>query len=345
MTMLAAILVQQKTPLIIDEVELPKHLGVGQLLVKVHYSGICGSQLGEIDGVKGTDKYLPHLLGHEGSAEVVAIGEGVSEVQPGDKVVLHWRKGKGIEGKPPIYSWKGREVNAGWVTTFNEYAVVSENRVTPLPKGADLQVAALFGCAITTGFGVVVNNAKLTIGESVVVYGSGGIGLHILQGAALSGAYPIIAIDRIEGRLELAKQCGATHLIHSEKEDLAGAIRRATPLGLDCFIDNTGNPQVIQMGYLATKPKGRVILVGVPNVGNDIVIHSLPLHFGKEIRGSHGGEAEPHIDIPKYYALLQAGRLSFKECVTDIFPLTEINQAIQAMREGRTKGRCLIQMG
>jgi S-(hydroxymethyl)glutathione dehydrogenase/alcohol dehydrogenase len=137
-TMKAAILVEQRQPLVVDEVELPSVLEVGQVLVKVHYSGICGSQLGEIDGAKGEDKFLPHLLGHEASGTVEAIGPGVKHVNLGDTVVLHWRKGLGIEGAPPVYKWRGQKLNAGWIATFNEYAIVAENRVTAIPHDSDL---------------------------------------------------------------------------------------------------------------------------------------------------------------------------------------------------------------
>ena len=210
----AAILVQQRQPLVVDEVGLPESLDVGQVLVRVHYSGICGSQLGEIDGVKGEDQFLPHLLGHEGSGTVLAVGPGVLHVAPDDTVVLHWRRGLGIQSATPVYRWNGTALNAGWVTTFNEYAVVSENRCTPVPPNSDLQVATLFGCAATTGFGVVENDARLRIGESIVVLGVGGIGLNVVQAASLVSAYPVIAVDLFDNRLELARQVGATHLIN-----------------------------------------------------------------------------------------------------------------------------------
>ena len=156
----AAILIEQNKELIIDQVQLPEKLAFGQVFVEVHVSGICGSQIGEITGAKGPDKYLPHLLGHEGCATVIHVGPGVKTVSKGDLVVLHWRKGVGIESETPNYIWRGNNINAGWVTTFNKYAVVSENRCTSVPNDTNRELAALFGCAITTGFGVVVNNAK-----------------------------------------------------------------------------------------------------------------------------------------------------------------------------------------
>lgn len=343
--MKAAILVEQRKPLVIDEIELPSTLDIGQVLVKIHYSGICGSQLGEIDGTKGPDPYLPHLLGHEASGTVVAVGPGVKYVKPDDLVVLHWRKGLGIEGAPPIYQWKGKKLNAGWITTFNEYAIVSENRTTAISKGSDLQVAALFGCAVTTGFGVIENNAQIRIGESVVVFGAGGVGLNIVQAASLVSAYPIIAVDLYEGRLALAKEMGATHLINANKVDAEKAIQEIIQKqGLDCFIDNTGNPSMIELGYRITKQQGRVILVGVPRKGNNTTIYTLPLHFGKRISGSHGGESIPQTDIPRYHQLFNNGRIKLKELITETHSLGQINIAISRMRTGETAGRCLIKM-
>lgn len=344
-SMRAAILVEQKKPLIIDEIEMPQSLAVGQVLVKVQFSGICGSQLGEIDGAKGDDKFLPHLLGHEGAGTVVDIGPGVRYVKTGDNVVLHWRKGLGIEAVPPIYKWNDKQVNAGWITTFNEYAIVAENRLTPIPADSDMAVAGLFGCAVTTGFGVVVNNAKVKIGESVVVFGAGGVGLNIVQAAALAGGHPVIAVDLHDNKLQLAKSLGATHLINSAKTDARQAILDVTgAAGVDVFIDNTGVPGIIEMGYQITKPQGRVTLVGVPKKGNNISIYSLPLHFGKEIKGSHGGETIPHEDIPRYHNLYRSGRIKLKELVTDEFALEDINTAIKQLRDGTLAGRCLIRM-
>ena len=342
-TMKAAILVEQRKPLVIDEIELPSTLDIGQVLVKIHYSGICGSQLGEIDGAKGPDAYLPHLLGHEASGTVIAIGPGVKHVKPDDLVVLHWRKSLGIEGAPPLYRWKGKKLNAGWIATFNEYAIVAENRVTAIPKDSDQQVAALFGCAVTTGFGVVENNAQVRIGESVVVFGAGGVGLNIVQAASLVSAYPIIAVDLYEGRLVLAKEMGATHLINASKVDAEKIIQDIIQKqGLDCFIDNTGNPKMIELGYRITKPQGRVILVGVPPKGNDTTIYSLPLHFGKRISGSHGGEAIPNIDIPRYMNLYRSGGMRLKEIISHIYFLDEINHAIEDMKSGKLSGRALV---
>ena len=343
--MKAAILVEQRQPLVIDEVELPRQLEVGQVLVKVHHTGICGSQLGEIAGVKGPDAYLPHLMGHEASGTVKAVGPGVKHVKPNDVVVLHWRKGAGIQADPPVYRWQGKRVNAGWITTFNEYAIVSENRCTAIPSDCDLEVAALFGCAVTTGFGVVENNAQVRLGESVVVYGAGGIGLNIVQASALVSAYPIIAVDLFDNRLELAQRLGATHTINSLTQDVGSCIEKIMgSQGVDVFIDNTGAPKVIESGYQLTSPNGRVVLVGVPRKGDETSIYTLPLHFGKKITGSQGGECIPDKDIPRYHKLIQNRQIALKELITARYDIESINVAIADMRNGLLAGRCMIKL-
>lgn len=344
-SMKAAILVEQKQQLVVDEIQLPERLSFGQVLVKVAYSGICGSQLGEIDGVKGPDPYLPHLLGHEASGHVIEAGPGVKKVGPGDHVVLHWMKGSGIESDPPTYTWRGRKLNAGWITTFNEYAVVSENRLTPIPQSIDGRIASLFGCAVTTGLGVVVNNAKLSLGESIVVFGAGGVGLNVIQGAALTSAYPVIGVDIHDNRLALAQEMGATHVLNARDSRLCEEIRKIVgAAGIDVVVDNTGIPEMIELAYELTNPKGRIVLVGVPRKGNTISLYSLPLHFGKRLSGSHGGETNPTEDIPRYLRMLDAGKLNLERVITQEFLLEEINEAIAMMRSGDIAGRCVIAM-
>src|SRR2546421_9621017 len=156
----AAILVESRKPLVIDEIEFPDALDVGQVLVQVLHTSICGAQINEIEAAKGPDKFLPHLLGHEGSGIVIEIGPGVTTVKPGDTVVLHWRPSQGIQCQPPAYRWRNEKLNAGWVTTFNEYAIISENRLTSISPAYDMKSAPLLGCAVTTAAGVVNNDAK-----------------------------------------------------------------------------------------------------------------------------------------------------------------------------------------
>ncbi|EHI48712.1 Zn-dependent alcohol dehydrogenase, class III [SAR116 cluster alpha proteobacterium HIMB100] len=341
----AAILTELRKPLIIDEISLPSELKPGQVLVKVHFSGICGSQIGEIEGVKGFDHFLPHLLGHEGSGTVLETGPGVKHVKKEDLVVMHWKKGLGIDSAPPSYKWGSQVVNAGWITTFNEYAIVSENRLTAISSNVDKECAALFGCAVTTGFGVITNNAKLKIGESLVVYGAGGVGLNIIQAAAMTSAHPIIAVDIHPGRLQLATEMGATHTIDANSVIPQNEIKAIIgDSGLDVFVDNTGIPEIIETGYELTSSRGRVILVGVPKAGNKTSIFTLPLHFGKTVSGSHGGEAVPEIDIPRYLSLSEAGKMKLKNLITHRVSLSEINNGLAGMKNGTISGRVLVTM-
>lgn len=342
--MKAAILVEQNKPLQIDDVEMPA-VGHGQVRVRLSTSGICGSQLNEIDGTKGKDRFLPHLLGHEGSGTVEEIGPGVTRVAPGDAVVLHWRKGAGIESATPTYKWRGRALNAGWVTTFNELAVVSENRMTPIPKDVDRETAVLYGCAVTSAFGIIHNDAQVKIGESVAVFGTGGVGLCVALGARLASAYPIIAVDQHPKKLELARQYGATHTFCTASTDPAAEIRRLVgDEGLDVAVDCTGVPGVIEQAYELTGARGRTILVGVPRHDEKIRIHSLPLHFEKRLSGSHGGDADPSRDIPRYLRLEREGHFDLKPMISHRYALEEINEAIAAVRRGEVI-RAIVKFG
>jgi S-(hydroxymethyl)glutathione dehydrogenase/alcohol dehydrogenase len=340
----AAILAQSREPLVVDEIALPETLGVGQVLVKVLYSTICGAQLNEIAAAKGPDKFLPHLLGHEASARVIEIGPGVTTVQPDDTVVLHWRPSQGIQCQPPAYQWGGKKLNAGWVTTFNDYAVVSENRMTVIPPDYNLRDAPLLGCAVTTAAGVINNDANVKIGESVAVFGVGGVGLNVVQFADLAGANPIVAVDLVDAKLDMAKNRGATHCLNANAvADLDAEIRKIVGAkGPDKVIETTGAKSVIELAYNLTHADGTCVLVGVPS--EKVSIYTLPIHFNKVLTGSHGGDAVPHVDIPRLIRLIEAGRLSFEGLITHEFPLDDINAALDVVRSG-TAGRVLLRIG
>lgn len=341
--MKAAVLVELNAPLVLADLDMSA-LDVGQVLVKIHCSGICGAQLGEIAGVKGPDKFLPHLLGHEGGGVVVDTGPGVTQVKAGDRVVMHWRKGAGIHARPATYRWGDKKVNAGWVTTFQDHAIVSENRVTPIPTDVPFEVAALMGCALTTALGLINNDAQVKIGDSVVVIGCGGVGLSIVQGAEMVSANPIIAIDIVDHKLRMAQQFGATHIINSTREDTRAAVRQivGTP-GADVVIETTGNPRLIELAYEMAGAQGRTILVGVPRYDQDVTIHSLPLHFGKVLTGCEGGHTNPTVDIPKYLRLYRDGKLRVDGLITHRMPFAAINAALDQIRAGEV-GRCILEM-
>ena len=342
--MKAAILAESKQPLIVADIELPNKLEFGQVLVDVHYSGICGAQINEIDATKGPDKFLPHLLGHEGAGIVQEIGAGVTTVKEGDHVVLHWRPSKGIQSPTPKYNWKGKQVNAGWVTTFNEQAIISENRLTVIPKDFDMRIAPLFGCAVTTAFGVVNNDAQVKVGQSVVIFGIGGVGLNIVQAASMVSAHPIVGVDLLEHKLEMGNKFGLTHGVVGGVEDINDTILDIVgSQGADVVVETTGNPRVIEQAYELTHPDGKIILVGVPKKGDNVSIYSLPLHFNKILTGSHGGDAIPDLEIPRYIRLMEAGSMTLDGIITHEFELHDINKALGLFRSGKA-GRIIVKM-
>jgi len=340
--MKAAILAENNKPLVVSDIELPDQLEFGQVLVDIHYSGICGAQINEIDAVKGPDKFLPHLLGHEGSGIVEKIGPGVITVKEGDHVVLHWRPSSGIQSPTPKYNWGGKEVNAGWVTTFNEQAVVSENRLTVIPENFDMKIALLFGCAVTTAFGVVNNDARIKVGQSLVIFGIGGVGLNIVQAANMVSAYPIVGVDLYKHKLDMGKEFGLTKGFLGSIENVNNKIKNFVgKSGADVVIETTGNSHVIEQAYELTHPDGKTILVGVPRKEDNASIYTLPLHFNKVLKGSHGGDAYPDKEIPRYIALLEAGKMTLDGIITHEFRLEEINEALDFFRKGEG-GRIVI---
>ena len=332
----AAILVEQKKDLVVDEIEIP-NLEHGKVLVEIKSTRICGSQLGEIDGVKGPDHYLPHLLGHEAGGIVREVGPLVTRVKEGEHVVCHWRPAPGISGPCPTYEWNGSAVNAGHITTFSEYAVISESRLTPIDAKYGHDVSALMADTITTGFGIISNDAKVRIGQSVCVIGIGGIGLGAVLGAKLAGAHPIIAVDLFGHKLDLAKKHGATHCINSKEIKIKDAISEIIGRPeVEVMIEGTGNPEVIEKAYELTSEQGTCVLFGVMRFDQKVSLNTLPLHFGRTLTGSEGGQSQPHLDIPHYLRMMDDGVFDLDDFVSHRFKLEDVNSAISRMRSGES---------
>ncbi len=358
----AAILVESKKPLVVDEIELPP-LDVGQVLVRVLYTTICGAQINEIDAVKGVDKFLPHLLGHEASGIVEEIGPGVSHVKPGDSVVLHWRPGAGMQAKPATYQHYRlahgtsflRDINAGWVTTFQERTVVSENRVTPIPSDFDMKLAPLLGCALTTAFGVIRNDGLITGGQSVVVFGAGGVGLPIVRFAALYGAR-VLVVEPDSRKGHQAKMAGARYEMHPDALSVPADFRYLLNGDADVVIETTGKEVNSRRGFSVTKKGGSFVGVGVPEpipcgpekdyVHRDRypdLLGKWLYHNERWITQSHGGSCRPDQDIPLIVRMVYDGRLSLDGHITHEYSLDQINDAIAMMRSG-TAGRVCIKV-
>lgn len=334
----AAVLEEQNKPLSILTLELPHFLSVGQVLVKVSYSGICGSQLGEIAATKGPDKYLPHTLGHEGSGTVQACGPGVKHVKIGDHVVIHWRKGIGIDSELPQYwcSERNRYIGGGSNNTFQELAIISENRLTKIPDDLPLDEAALLGCAVTTGLGCITNDINLKPGESVIVFGCGGVGLNVLQGCALVAAYPICGVDIDDKKLQQALIMGATETLNSVKYPIA--LDRLLGTSFDVAIDTTGIPSVIEFAWKLAK---RTCLIAQMKQDRVLAINTTAMQSGKTIFGTDGGMTDPTVDIPRYVKLLKAGKLNLRGLITHRTDLSGTNVLLDEIRAGKA-GRGII---
>lgn len=335
--MKAAVLEKIDAPLAIRDVELTE-LKVGQVLVKILVSGLCGAQLHEIRGHKGNAKFLPHLMGHEGCGIVEEVGPGVTTVKVGDKVVMHWRPGTGIEAPFPSYVLDGKSMSSGKVTTLSEYSIVSENRLTTVPQDTPEDLCAILGCALTTAMGIIDNEVDLKFGESVAVVGCGGVGLNLIQAAALKSACPIYAIDNNVTKRDLCFTAGASLFTNS----VANLDEK-----VDVIIDTTGIPEVISECVSKLSGKGRMILVGQPAPGRGVeVMNAVNLFsgMGQTIKATQGGKTNPTEDIPRYVRMHQEGILDVKQFVTHRFKLDQVNEAFDLLKSGNA-GRIIIEIG
>ena len=341
----AAFLCEQNAPLKVGVVDVPD-LTFGQVLVRLRASGVCGKQLDEQVGTRGHDPYLPHLLGHEGGGIVEAIGPGVTKVSAGDHVIAGWMKGSGINAPTPEYrTEEGDRINAGNITTFQELSIISENRLTPIPKDVPFDVAAVLGCAIPTGFGIVLNQAQVKPGSTVAIYGCGGIGLSVVMAAALVSPSKVIVIDAHEAKLKLAKELGATHVLNFRSAvDPVTAVRELTlGQGVDYSIAAVGNATAMEQAYQsARKDTGLVVLAGVPR--EKISIDAYQMNWGCRLVGSHGGETVVDEDLPRYVELFRQGKLEVEKLITDRFRLEQVNQSLEMLRNGDIAGRALLEL-
>lgn len=334
----AAILERLNAPLVLDEIQNAE-LGFGQVLVRVFLSGICGAQLQEIAGQKGNAKFLPHLLGHEGCGVVAATGPGVTNVKPGQRVVMHWRKGAGMESDFPRYLWRGKEMRSGLVTTFAEYSVCSENRLTAVPDDTPMELCALLGCGLSTALGTAEHDAAIQFGERVLVVGVGGLGANLIQACRLRGGV-VTACDLRPEKAKLADDMCAADFFASN------ATEWAKKRDFDCIIDTAGHPETMAKAIGCLAPSGRYVMVGQPPPAATVELLNAAHLFGgdgKVIRATQGGGFRPHVDIPRYVRLWQSGALDLSKLVTRRINLDQINEGIAAVRAGEA-GRVLVDM-
>jgi len=331
----AAVLRQSKNPLSIEYVEIRDKLRAGQVLVRIQRTAICGSQIGEIDAVKGPDRYLPHLLGHEAIAEVVDSGESKKCVD-GDQVILHWVKCEGIDSPTPRYFSNSELINAGQIATFSEYAVVSENRLTVVDrcKPEFLNSYSIIGCALLTAYGTITHViGSKRLGKTLVL-GGGGIGQATIF---LMKHFYESDITLVEPNLSKSRYCrdigASTCLVNISQ------IQRDNHF--DSAIETTGRPEVIEGSYDALNQHGILALVGVTKVGLKVTIDPMPLHYGKEIVGIYGGNAKPKSDIPLLAQALCDSDLT-RKLQFKVFSLDQADSAVEELRTGDFGGRIII---
>ena len=340
--MKAAVLTTIGGPLVTAEVGLGP-LSYGQVRVRVLLSGICGAQLLEIDGHKGNAKYLPHLLGHEGSGRVEEVGPGVTRVRPGQKVVMHWRKAAGVESDPPVYLYRKKSITSGRVVTFCEQATCSENRLTPIGEDAPDELCALLGCSLSTALGIVERDAAIQFAERVLIIGCGGLGVNLIRACAMRLAGLIHVLDLKKEKRQLAYQMGATEYFDVSSGDWW---RAAVLEGVkyDVILDTAGAALTAEQALPFLAPSGRFIMVGQPRPDVAFTLRNA-VHFfegeGKRLTATQGGGCVPHVDIPRYEKLWRMGKLNLTGIVTDTLPLSQVNRAIELVRDGQA-GRVML---
>lgn len=345
-TLKAAVLVETgKDIKIIEGIQIPA-LSQGQVLVKIRYAGVCHSQLMEARGARGHDAYLPHMFGHEGVGQVVKTGEGVTKFKAGDDVILGWIKADGIDAGGCKYEGPdGTIINSGAVTAFSDYAVISENRLVLKPPHTPDDLSVLYGCALPTGAGLVINELKPHENASIAVIGLGGIGLSALMAAKAFAPHILVAVDIEDSKLALARELGATHVFKADDKDLIKKIQALTDnKGVDYAVEAGGLVKTIEMGFdLIRRGGGELIFASHPKAGDKIALDPFELICGKAIRGTWGGGSKPDRDIPLLDKMYSEGKLRLEPLLSHRYALEEINQALSDL-ESRKIVRALLEI-
>lgn len=339
----AAILRQAKKPLSLETIRFEGPLKRGQVLVKIIYSGICGKQIDEILQKGGKDKFIPHLLGHEGVGLVLDVGPGVKKVKKNDQVILHWVKGKGINSSTPVYFDKSNNrINAGWVTTFNEYAVVSENRITKTNVKNYRKELALLGCAGSTGLSIAIKSSKISKKDKILVYGCGGVGQFIVQGAKLLKAAKIIVVDKNINALKLAKKNGADIIVNTKSKNYREKIKNiSNKYQINKVYITVGKIDLIEHAISLAATPGQCYVIGVPYINSKLRVNAFDLMHEKNLYGSLGGGFKPDKDIPKYLKLNDKKLISLSRVISKTIEFNKINLAIKKIMKNYS-GKIII---
>lgn len=331
--------------------------GPYEVVVRQKAFGVCHSQLDRIHDPSRTESMV---LGHESIGTVVEVGDQVRYVTPGDEVLITWIPRTPLDGRPPVPSQvalpDGDLAKTHNTFTWGTHAVVDEQYVVKAPPGTPLDLGSIIGCALMTGAGAVMNSAEVRPGQSVAVFGAGGVGLCAIAGAAILGASPVVAVDVDDDKLKLARQFGATHVVNAKKTDPVAAVRELTghddgTRGVDYAFDCTGIGANIPVSLAAVRPGirgsgirgGADVLVGIPRV--PFQLDSMDLLNGeKSLLGCVGGSCDPARDFETFVEWTRDGRFDPSALVTDRFTLDELNTAVETLHEGRVRGRAVVEL-
>ncbi|CAN7177582.1 zinc-binding dehydrogenase [Knoellia sp. LjRoot47] len=348
----------RSAPLTVEEVTLEPP-GPGEVLVRITAAGLCHSDLSVVNGDR--PRPLPMVLGHEAAGVVEEVGAGVTDVRPGDRVVCSYvpscghcpdcaggnpvrcadaqaanREARLVTGRRPFRDASGAALHHHLgVSAFSELTVVSPRSLVPVPDEVPLDVAAVFGCAVLTGAGAVLNTAVVRPGESVAVVGLGGVGISAVMAAALAGAHPVVAVDTVPAKLDAARAVGATHGVLAG-DDVVDEIRDLTRGGVTVAIEAAGHPGALATAYAATRSGGRIVVAGLPHPRHQIQVPIASL-VGEEksILGSYMGSSVPRRDLPRLFDLYAAGVLPADALVTSrSVPLDDVNGALDRLHAG-----------
>ena len=354
MRITAPVLVKARQPMQVLELDLDDPRD-GEVRVKMTASGVCHSCLLTADGThSGAPK--PIVLGDEGSGVVDAMGPGCRTLSPGDHVIISWAPGclacrpcrKGYPAlcldEPPFgrmadgttrFHYQGEDVYHYGPATYGSYIVVPEEGAVRVRKDFPLDLAALIGCSVTTGFGAVVNTARVRAGQGVAILGCGGIGLNAVQAAALAGADPIIGVDVIDSKLDFARDFGATHTVNSAKEDLVDRVMGLTGHGVDACIVAVGSTKAMEQGVRILAPQGVEVVIGLTGVDETFAVNPMQLIQGeRRILGSNYGSSNPAVEFPRMVELAMAGRLRVGDLITRRYDLDQADEAFRALAAG-----------
>ncbi|MCB8945508.1 MAG: Zn-dependent alcohol dehydrogenase [Ardenticatenaceae bacterium] len=358
--MKAAVCYEFGKPLVVEEVVLAPPQA-GEVLVKLAACAICHSDIHYMEGAWGGS--LPAVYGHEAAGVVTAVGEGVVVTQPGDHVVVSLIRSCGrcfycVQGQPMLCETQfalhkesrlaaadGRSIQQGIkVGGFAEQVVVHESQVVPIPHEIPLDSASLLACGVITGLGAVVNTAQMPAGSSAVIIGAGGVGLNSIQGARLSGAQPIVAIDLLPEKLKAAKEFGATHVLNPSEGDVKTAVLALTRgRGADYVFVTVGSGKAIEQGLTLIRRGGTFVMVGMPPSGVPLTVEATNFAFDNQrVLGSNMGSTRLQVDVPKLVELYLQERLKLDELVTGRYPLAQINEAIAEVNRGEALRNVIV---